>query len=93
MTNEELEQAFKEVNEKLALYGPDDKLKGREWRAKMQLKRECELLENIRKDKAKGNQSQETKHTLHYNLLREDQHMNPFFRYILKMKLRSQLWM
>jgi ribosomal protein S21 len=93
MTNEELELALKEVEEKLAKYGPDDKLKGQEWRQKMQLKRERDLLENIQKDKAKGNYSQEAKHTVHYNLIRGDQHMNPVFRYLMRMKLRSQLWM
>jgi hypothetical protein len=93
MTNEELEQNIKEVDDKLVQYGPDDQLKGRQWREKMQLKREHDLLESIRKDKDKGNYSQEAKHIVQYNLIREDHHMNPVFRYILRMKLRSQIWM
>jgi hypothetical protein len=93
MTNEELELALNEVNGKLAQYGPDNKISGKEWRQKSKLQREQALLENIKKAKQRGNISQESKNLMQYNLYKEDTKMNPFVRYIIQLKMRSQLWM
>ncbi len=93
MTNEELELAINEVNGKLAKYGPDNKISGKEWRQKSRLQREHALLENIKKAKENGNLSREGKCLMQYNLYKEDTKMNPFIRYIMQLKMRSQIWM
>jgi hypothetical protein len=93
MTNEELELALKEVNGKLAQYGPDNKISGKEWRRKMKLQREHSLLENIKKAKEKGNATQEARNLMQYHLHKEDAKMNPVIRYIMQLKMRSQIWM
>jgi len=93
MTNEELELALIEVNGKLAQYGPDNKISGKEWRQKSKLMREQTLLQNIRTAKDKGNISQEAKSLMRYNLYKGDSDMHPFLRYIMQLKFRSQIWM
>jgi hypothetical protein len=93
MTDAELELALKEVQEKLAPFGPENKLSGKEWREYNHLAREKALLENIKKARANKNTFQEAKQMSHYALLKEDRKMNPFVRYIMHLKFRSQIWM
>jgi hypothetical protein len=93
MTNQELEQAITSANQRIGEFGSDEKISNREWRAKMQLRRELELLQKIRQARIASDTVRETKYLAHYNLLFEEKHMNPFIRYIMKLKLRSGIWM
>ena len=55
MTDEELEQAIREVNEKLSGFGPEKSLTNKEWRDQIKLKQEKDLLMNIKKSRENGN--------------------------------------
>jgi len=93
MTPEELESNLKEVSEKISLFGPEDKLSNKEWRQWRNLVKEKDLLEAIKKARAEGHSRSEVKHMTQYLLLKDEPNMNPFFRYIMRLKLRSQMWM
>ncbi len=92
MTNEELEKMLQEVNEKLAKFGPENKLSNQEWRQYVRLKQEKDLLVNIQKCRTNGNATQEIKHLSQYSLMKDSNKMNPFLRYIMQLKLRSHIW-
>ena len=92
MTNEELEQKLKEANEGLAQFGPESKLTNKEWRQQIRLKQEKDLLINIQKSRKNGDASGEIKQMAQYSLMTDSHKMNPFFKYIMQLKLRSHYW-
>ncbi len=93
MTDHELEQAITSANQKIGEFGPDEKIANKDWRAKMLLRRELDLLQKIKQARLDSDNVRETKYLAHYNLLFEEKQMNPFIRYIMKLKLRSGIWM
>jgi hypothetical protein len=92
MTNEELELAFTDINTKLTRFGPEQKLSNQEWRQQQSLKREKNLLENIKKARDTGNSQHEIKYMAQYMVLKDERKMNPFFKYLMQLKIRSQVW-
>jgi hypothetical protein len=93
MTTEELELNLKEVNEKISVFGPEEKLSNQEWKQRRLLLREKELLESIKKAREEGRSRQEVKDMTQYLLLKDDTKMHPFFKYLMHLKLKSHLWM
>ncbi len=93
MTEEEIEKAISEVKEKLAAI-PDSekKLSGKEWRQYLRLKQEEEILGKIQKARKTGDLQQEAKHTAHYCLFTDSKNMHPVLRYIMQLKIRSNIW-
>jgi hypothetical protein len=92
MTDEELKKELDAVNEKLAGLGPEEKLSNAQWRQQQQLKREKDLLLNIQKARQNNDTRGEAKHMTGYTLLKNNHNMNPFLRYLMQLKLRSQIW-
>jgi len=94
MTPEELELTLREVDEKLAAFPADEKkLTGKEWRQKIRLQQEKEILEKIQKARKNGDTHQEIKQMARYALLRDSKKMNPILSYLMQLKLRSHIWM
>jgi hypothetical protein len=92
MTDEELELRLKEANEELAKFGPEKTLSNKEWRRQVRIKQEKDLLINIQKSRKSGNSTLEVKQMAQYSLMKDSQKMNPFFKYIMQLKLRSHYW-
>jgi hypothetical protein len=93
MTNDELELALQEVTERLAQFGPEEKLSNKYWRQYQQVKREKDLLASIKKARSNGSSRNETRNMMEYQLLKDGKKMNFFIRYLMQLKLRSQTWM
>ena len=94
MTQEELDAAIKEVDDKLLLLPEEGKkLTNKEWRQQVRLKQEKEVLVKIKKAIQNGDTHQEIKQTAQYMLLRDSKKMHPIISYILQLKLRSHVWM
>jgi hypothetical protein len=93
MTPEELDLNVKDLDEKIARFAPDEKLSNREYRDKRMLVRQKDLLVNLKKARENCNSRQEAKLLTEYTFLKDDRKMNPFIKYIMHLKLRSQLWM
>jgi hypothetical protein len=92
MTDAELTLALADINAKLAVFGPEEKLSNPEWRQQQHLKREKILLESIKKARESGNPQQEIKHLAQYTIMKDERKMNPFLKYLMQLKIRSQLW-
>jgi len=92
MTDPELESEFKNVNERIAAFGPEDKLNRKEWRQLIQAKKEKEILEEIRKAREKGDSLRESKNETLLVMTREESRMNPVMRHLMQIKLRSHIW-
>jgi len=92
MTDEELELALSKAVKDIAQFGPEKDLANNEWRRLQRLKREKWLLETIKKDRGNKYVTREAQHMMEYRLLKEDKKMNPFLRYLMHLKVRSQLW-
>jgi hypothetical protein len=92
MTDEELNLALTDVTAKLAKFGPEEKLSNPDWRQQQRLKREKYLLESIKKARESGNPQQEIKQMAQYTILTDERKMNPFLKYLMQLKVRSQLW-
>lgn len=90
---DELDLNVNELDEKIAKFASDEKLSNKEYRDKRTLIREKELLVNIKRARENCNSSREAKLMLQYTFLKDEGKMNPFFKYILQLKLRSQIWM
>jgi hypothetical protein len=92
MTDEEIELALQEVTARLEQFGPEEKVNNKEWRQYVQVRKEKDILNNIKKARATGNYRQESKNLMEYHLLKNSKDMNCILRYLLQVKLRSQIW-
>ena len=92
MNNEELELALKDVNGKLAGFDTEEKPTNQQWRQQQLLKKEKSLLESIIKSRENGFKSQEAKYRVEYMILKDERKLNPFLKYLMQLKFRSQIW-
>lgn len=93
MTSEELEQAFKEVNDQLdELPKSNVKLTNKQWRLQQRLFKQKDLLEKIRKAKETQNTQHEIILLTQYNVLKDASTRHPIINFIMQLKLRSTLW-
>lgn len=93
MTSEELEQAFKQVNDQLdELPKSNIKLTSKQWRLQQRLFKQKELLEKIRKAKETQNNQHEIIFLAQYNVLKDASTRHPIINFIMQLKLRSIIW-
>jgi hypothetical protein len=92
MTDQELEKALVEVKAEIAKFGPDKELSNHDWRRKMQLVEQYQVLEKIQKARALPDLSRASKLMTYYHLLIQEKNMNPLLMYLLKLKLKSTIW-
>jgi RecG-like helicase len=92
MNNDELEKALAEAKLEVSAFGPDKELSNQQWRRKMQLVEQREVLEKIQKAHTKSDLSREARLMAYYHLLVQEKTMNPFLFYLLKLRIRSMIW-
>ena len=92
MTDEELQQATKEVSESLEkLPDPEKPLTKDERRHKHWLLSRKDALERIKEAKEKDNGSQELRITMDYSLLTEWGEKRPFWAHIMRLRARNNI--
>jgi len=92
MIEQELEKVLAETRVAVASFGPDSKLSNQDWRRKMHLSKQVEILERIKKARELHDLSREAHLTAYYNLLVNQGNMNPILNYFLRMRLKSLTW-
>jgi phosphoenolpyruvate-protein kinase (PTS system EI component) len=93
MTAEELDQAFKEVNDQIdELPKSDVKLTSKQWRLQHRLFKQKDILEKIRKSKETQNTQHEIILLAQYNVLKDASTRHPIINFIMQLKLRSIIW-
>ncbi len=93
MTNEELELEMKELDAQIERLGPDEnKLTGKQWREKINLRQQKDCLEKIKKARDKGNMTQEANQMATWAVLKESKRRHPLLAYIMQLKCRSHIY-
>jgi hypothetical protein len=92
MTNEELEKAIIEVKAEISKFGPDEGLSRQDRRLRWDFLEQYDILEKIKKARAASNVSREGKMLAYYDLLIHGKDMNPVLKHILKIRLKSGIW-
>jgi hypothetical protein len=91
MSDQELEKALIELKAEIAKFGPDKEISNQDWRRKIQLVEQNQVLEQLQKARALPDLSRAGKLMTYYELLIQ-KNMNPLLKYLLKIKLKSAIW-
>jgi len=92
MTEEEMGIVLSEFKVELAKFPSDKEISNKEWRRKMRIVQKCEVLEKVRKARTDSDIIKETKLMAYYDLLVQENTMNPVINYLLKIRLKSTNW-